>query len=161
MKLLKKTSIYFIIVIIFLGFTQCKSQKAVQKAPFTITEKTYFYWVGGKKGSTGVNIKIVGNFDTTNLAFSSIYFQNREYKVVPEFRDKKFILIGRYETLNKKDIIMHQNPAQEFGNEPPMTEKKIPFDLQNDEAIIVYSINGKDFYYKVNGIKQLDTVYYP
>ena len=161
MKGLKKTSIYFIIAIMLFGFTQCKSQKIEQEVPFKITEKTYFYWVGGRKGSTGINIKIIGNFDADNVEFTNLYFKEKAYKIVPEFKENGFTIIGSYSKLNKKDLILHQDPAKEFGNEPPIIEKKIPYDLQNDEALIVYTIKGKEFYYKVSGVKQLATVYYP
>ena len=37
----------------------------------------------------------------------------------------------------------------------------IPFELEDDQAVLVYQINGKDFYYKISDIEKLETVYYP
>lgn len=161
MKLEQKLGIYFLIFIILFVFTQCKTQNNTIKAPFTITEKTYFYWVGGKEGSSGTTIKIVGTFNTTNLEFSSLYFQNHEYNVIPEFRQSEFTVIGNRSDQLKENIIMHSDPSQEFVNKPPNSEKKIPFDLEQNEAILVYSINGKDYYYKIEGLKELATVIFP
>lgn len=160
MALLKKSGIYFTILTIFLTFTHCKTQSGM-KAPFSITEKSYFYWVGGKKGSNGTSIKIVGNFETTNVDFPKLYFQNKEYQIVPEITGNKFTLVGNHSAITNENIVMHRDPKQEFGNQPSSAEKKIPFELEKNEAILVYSINGKDFYYKVTDIKQLETVTYP
>ncbi len=150
-----------LLVIISFGFTQCKSQKVAEKAPFKITEKTYFYFAGGKKGTNGTTIKIVGNATSLNLGFTTIFFQNHEYKIIPEFKGEKFILVGSNTEITKNDLNMHQDAASEYGNEAPKFEKKIPFDLEKNQAILVYRINGKDFYYKITEIKQLATVYYP
>lgn len=156
MKVIQKLGIFSIIFILFLSFSQCKSQDVKEKVPFTIIEKTYFYWVGGKKGTNGLNIKIVGNFNTTNLDFTTIYFQNREYKVVPQFSADKFTLIGSYSVLNTKEILAEQD----IENKTSEGNEKILSELENDEAIIVYAINGKNYYYKINGVKKLETVYY-
>jgi hypothetical protein len=161
MKLVQKSGIYFLIFITLFAFMGCKTQNSTIKAPFTITEKTYFYWVGGKEGTNGTTIKIAGTFKTTNLEFSKIYFQNHEYKVIPEFKQSEFIVIGNRSDQLKENIIMHRDPSQEFGNKPPNSDKKIPFDLEQNEAILVYAINGKDYYYKVESIKELATVTFP
>lgn len=161
MKRLKYLIVLFLVVTASLSFTQCKTQNIDKKIPFSISEKTYFYWVGGKKGTNGTNIKIVGSYITTNVSFSKIYFQNHEYTLVTELNDEGFILSGNYSEFRKNDINMHQNAEKEYGNEAPKRENKIPFDIQNNEAIIVYSINGEEFYHKLTSVKQLDTVYYP
>ena len=160
MVFLQKLGIYFTIFIVLLTFTQCKTQNGM-KAPFSITEKSYFYWVGGKKGSNGTSIKIVGNFDTTNVEFPKLFFQNKEYQIVPEIKGNTFILVGNHSAIAKENIIMHSDPKEEFGNQPSSAEKKIPFELEKNEAILVYSINGQDFYFKITDIKQLETVTYP
>ncbi len=161
MNRLSKISIFLLGFMGILSLSQCKTQNTQDTAPFTITEKTYFNWAGGKKGSNGVNIKLAGTFSTTNLSFSKIYFQNREYGVVPEINGTKFSLVGTYTTLTKRENDMYGNAIDEYGNEAPKIEKNIPFDLQKDEAIIVYAISGEEKYYKVKGIKQIETVYYP
>lgn len=161
MNRLYKISIVLVIFIGLLSFTKCKTQNTQNTPPFKVTEKTYFNWAGGKKGSNGTTIKIAGTFSTTNLSFSKIYFQNREYDVVPEINGTEFSLVGKYTVLTKRENDMYSNSIDEYGNKAPIIEKKIPFDLQQDEAIIVYAISGKESYYKVKGVKQLETVSYP
>ncbi len=160
MNQITKTISYTIIFTIFLSFTQCKTQSVQKDIPFTVNEKTYFKWAGGKKGDQGLTIKIVGNFDTTNLAFSNIFFQNHKYKVVPEIRSNTFTLIGNRSSL-KQDLNMSGNSIDEYGNKLPNLDKDFPFDLQKDEAVIEYSVSQQTFFFKVTGVKQLETVYYP
>lgn len=161
MKFTQNAVKYLLAVMILFSFTKCKTQIVEQKTPFKITEKTYFYFVGGKKGTSGTTIKIVGNANTLNLGFTTIFFQNHEYKIIPEFRAEKFILVGSNTEIRKNDFNMHQDAAGEYGNEAPKLEKKIPFDLEKNEAVLVYRVNGEDFYLKITDIKQLKTVYYP
>lgn len=162
MRLVQKLSKIIIAVIItLLGFTQCKTQNVETEVPFEISEKTYFYYTGGKEGTHGTNIKIVGNAKTRNITFTAIFFQNHEYKITPEFKGEDFILVGSNTVIKKKELDMYQDPVGEYGNEAPKFEKKIPFDLEKNEAVLVYRINGKDSFYKIKDIKQLDTVYYP
>lgn len=145
----------FIVSLVLSSFTNCKTQDVENEIPFTITEKTYHYWVSGQKGTNGINVKIVGNFNTTNLFFTKIFFQNRVYDIVPLFRTSTFILAGSYSVLNTEKVL--------FENTEPSTVKnpEIPFDLGPDEALIVYKISGKNQYHKVQGMKKLETVYLP
>ncbi len=157
MKIIKKLSAVSVVFLLFMSFSQCKTQAVENEIPFTIIEKTYFYWVSGKKGTNGINIKIIGNFNTTNLGFSLIYFQNREYKIVPQFSTNKFTLVGSYSVLNTSEVLFEK--ADE--NEVPKKNSNIPFELEKDEAIIVYNINGKNTYYKIEGVKKMETIYQP
>jgi len=161
MKLLQRSGIFFLTLMVFSIISQCKTQERVVKDPFSITENTYFYWVGGKKGTSGTTIKIVGTTESTNLQFTKIYFQNYEYNVIPQIGNMGFILIGNRSSLIKENITVHSDPKQEYGNQPINANKNIPFDLEQNEALLVYTINGKDFYHKVKDVKQLETVTYP
>jgi hypothetical protein len=160
MKLLPKTITYTIFFVLLLNFTGCKTQNIKQEVPFTVTEKTYFNWAGGKKANQGITIKIVGTFETTNLYFSNIFFQNQKFEVNPEIRGNTFTLIGNISSL-KQDMNMSGNSLDEYGNNPPKIEKDFPFDLKKDEAVIEYSISQQTYFFKVTGVKQLETVFYP
>ncbi len=160
MRKKKKIWISIVLAILIFNFTNCKTQNVDQKVPFKISEKTYFYWVGGKKGSSGTTIIIKGVQQTTNLYFPNIYFQNYKFDLSNELTDGGFILTANVSELVKEGLKMDADAAGEYGNKPPVT-KKIPFDLEKNEAILVYTINGKNYYHKITGIKQLETVNYP
>lgn len=156
---LKNLTLFVIIALLFFGFAPHQNDFSQKKVPFTIVEKTYFYYVSGKKATNGFKIKIVGTFETTNLEFTTIYFQNRELKVVPNFHLNKFTLIGGYTTLTNKDILVDEIALNNQTKQKNSDD--IPFELEDDQAVLVYQINGKDFYYKISEIEKLDTVYYP
>lgn len=140
----------------------CKSTATQKKTPFSIDEKSYFHWIGGEEGKRGTTITIKGYTQSLNLSFSKIYFQNREFDVVPQFNGKDFILSATILEPYKPDLVMSGDPSDEYGNKPPSSSKsKIPFELENDEAVLMYSVNGKESFYKVSGVIKLDTVNRP
>ena len=159
MKFIKQVVIFSVIVSFLMAFTLERNIISQKKAPFKINEKSYFYWVGGKKATNGFKIQLVGTFETRNLEFSTIYFHNRELKVVPQISTNGFTLVGGYTILNTKDVLAEEYNQNELNKENDSSD--IPFELDEDEAVIVYQINGKDFYYKVKDIKKLETVFYP
>jgi len=161
MKVSKSICVQFTLAVLSVIVFGCKSQSLETSAPFDIYEKTYFYWADSKKGTEGTTIRLAGRTQSLNISFSKLYFQNHEYTIVPQFNSQGFIIEGTYSKFRKKEMIMHRDPAEEFGNEIPQIEKKIPFDLENDEAILLYSINGMEGYHKIKGIKELDKVLMP
>ena len=150
----------FLMSVLFLAIG-CKTQSLETSAPFSIDEKVYFDWVGGKKGTQGTTVRFRGKTSSLNISFSKIFFQNREYGVVPQFNSEGFLLEASFSEMTEPVDIMGTNPAIEKALNPPKEEKKIPFDLKDDEAIILYSINGREGYHKVTAIKELDKEYRP
>lgn len=139
----------------------CKTSAVQNKVPFTIDEKTYFHWVGGKQGTRGTTIKIKGFTTVLNLSFSKIYFQNKEFDVVPQFNGNDFVLEATWSEFIPADKVMSSNPRDEYGNAPPKMGNSIPFDLEKDEAVITYAVSGAESYLKVTGVKKLETQYRP
>lgn len=161
MKIFKSIQILVLSLFVLMLSNGCKTQSLETSAPFSIDKKEYFYWVGGKQGTEGTTVRITGNTTSLNLSFSKIFFQNREYGVVPEFNSRGFLLEASFSKFREQENIMHKDPAEEYGNKPPAVKKEIPFDLEDDEAIILYSVNGREGYHKVSGLKELETVYRP
>jgi hypothetical protein len=146
-----------IVCSLFFSVSGCKSTLTQKKIPFTIDEKAYYQWVDGTEGARGTTITIKGNAKSLNLSFSKIYFQNQAYDVVPEFKGTDFVLSATKRELYKPDLVMSRDPEDEYGNKPPDAAKsKIPFDLEDDEAVLEYSVSGRESYYKVSGIEKLD-----
>lgn len=158
---MKTNSIYLFFITLSFMFIGCKSQSLDSSVPFEIVEKSYFYWVGGKQGTEGTTIVLKGETSSMNISFSKLFFQNHEYDIVPEFNSYGFEIKGNFARFRTKDLVLDKDPAAEYGNTPAGQEKKIPFDLTDDEAILLYSVNGLEGYHKVSGIKQMDKVYMP
>jgi len=159
---MNKKNLFLLFLIVFGSLLiGCKSSSLKEPAPFNIVEKTYFYWVGGKQGTQGTTIRLKGQTDKLNLSFSKVYFQNHEYSIVPNFNSNGFVIEGNYSYFREKDLILDKDPAAEYGNSPSNPTEKIPFDLKENEAILVYSVNGREGYYKISDIKQLEKVFMP
>ncbi len=151
-----------LIFIIFLSpviLIQCGQQKNViqKNLPFHITEKTYQNWIGGVEGSNRTYLRLKGDIKPSNIQFVSIFFHNREQKVNALFQGDTFTIENNF-FQKKEDMNMTGDPAGEYGNKPPVDQKEndFPFDLKDNEAVLYYHVNGKDYYYKVTDIKKLD-----
>lgn len=139
----------------------CKSQSVETSAPFEINEKSYYQWISGKQGTQGTTIRIEGRIKSLNVSFSKLYFQNNEYSIVPQFSDNVFVVEGTSSEFRKRELILSSDPADEYGNQPNAPKKKIPFDLKDDEAVLLYTVNGLEGFYKISNIVKLDQVYKP
>ena len=154
---MKKISLLIFMISAF-ALSSCSQQKGVvqKNVPFTITEKTYQMWVGGKEGSSGTFLRIKGDLKPSGVHFMSVFFHNREQKVNATFQDGAFTIESNF--FNKKDDRnMTGDPVGEYGNKVPSDkENDFPFELNDDEAVLYYHVNGKEYYFKVTGIKRLD-----
>jgi hypothetical protein len=149
----------FILLITGMALTQCSSQKEVvqKNVPFSITEKFYQNWVGGKEGSSGTYLKIKGDIKPSTVQFVSVFFHNREQKVNAMFQNGTFTIESNF-FQKKDDMNMTGDPAQEYGNKVPVADKDedFPFELKDNEAVLYYNVSGKDYYYKIVDIKKLE-----
>lgn len=141
--------------LVLLGLSGCKSQDGGSSAPFSIDEKTYFHWLSEQDGKTGISIRITGTTKTRNISFSKVFFQNHAYEVVPEFRGERFVLAGEYSE-SRPEMKLHADPRGEYGNPAPPVGKGIPFDLAQDEAVILYTVSGQEAFFKVSGMHRLE-----
>ena len=154
---MKKISLLILMISAF-ALSSCSQQKGVvqKNVPFTITEKTYQMWVGGKEGANGTFLRIKGDVKPSGIQFMSVFFHNREQKVNATFNDATFTIESNF--FNKKDDMnMTGDPVGEYGNKVPTDkDKDFPFDLKDNEAVLYYHVNGKEYYYKVTDIKKLE-----
>ena len=153
-----RTLVYLFIL---LGLTTCKSAKIDDNPPFKISGATYNYWTGGQPGVSGIRV-IINYITTEEVSFEKIYFQKKEGEIDEYKRDEKTFIIGRINTSKPrdKDLVMDVDPKKEMNNKPPQGAT-IPFELKDNEAMIVYRYKGKTYNYKVSNIKQTESDYYP
>ena len=151
------------------SFSQCSSAQQLQlqqKAPTTFNESDAYYqkWVAGVKGGgAGINLFIPISAEST-LVLDSAYFRGRALKLEKSELEGKPVYIGRFLTDENKqphDIVMHEDPKKEVGNQPPMIPHKIPFELQKNECVISYLEDGKTKYYKIDQVKEKTMLSYP
>lgn len=147
-NLFKYTALAFLVLTLFL---QCSSAQKLQENVSFKVEQPYFQkWVAGvKNGGSGINIFIPVTNLKTNITLDSLYF--RGHKVLLETKpNNPNLFIGR--------ILTEANQNEDFS---PKTEAEIPFDLKENEAVIIYTENDKKKYYKIENIKEKQAEYFP
>ena len=149
-----------IYLFIALGFMTCKSVNTESNPPFTINGSTYNYWVGGQPGVSGIRV-IINYTSDQEVSFDKIYFQNKEGTIEKYEREGKIFLVGRINSSKPRnpDLVLDVDPKKEMNNKIP--DVKIPFELKENEAVIMYTYKGESHHFKVTNIKKTKTDFYP
>lgn len=144
-----------------LGLSQCQSTKIkLQKtAPFSITKSFYQDWMGGRPGNSGTTVQLYVDLND-EVQPDSLFFQNRATFIDSKPSDTGSLWVANFRKVVRRDINMTENPSGEYGNPvPEMTD--FPFELAKDEAVLKYTKDKKIYYYKIIGITQKETLFYP
>ncbi len=156
-----------------IGLMSCASQNTFQTdPPFSISEAKAQNWAAGREeGGAGTKLSMRWNpYEPGAYTPDTLYFRGRALKPVVQDTETGMLLVASYERLKwereDRDMVMSADSIQEVGNQPPMPLEgmdKVPFELEGDEAVLVYSrvSDGQRFYYKIEGIKQMPARSYP
>lgn len=155
----------FLFSVFIVVFSNCSSTQKMQlKVPFTIVEVTSQRWFSEiKGGKTGTNVVLyIEGLNEATVSLDSLYFRGRVTTLeIKEQPKKTAVAVFMDKLLVKPDIVMHSDPKKEFGNQPPVLQEKIPFELKNTEAVLQYTEQGEKKYYKIKGILEKEPVSYP
>ncbi|MGC1206022.1 MAG: hypothetical protein WA839_14195 [Flavobacteriaceae bacterium] len=155
-------SIFFTTALLFVlaTFSQCAGGKQFDnKLPFEVGGVYYQQWVSGVEGGVkDIVIPITSN--SKKIKLDSVYFHKKQAKL--EYLNNGFY-VGRfeYETDQKTDIIMSNEPYAEYGNQVPKLPKKPRFQLKEDECLVSYKVGNKTKYFKISGIIKKEYLNYP
>ncbi|OED34941.1 hypothetical protein AB832_06655 [Flavobacteriaceae bacterium (ex Bugula neritina AB1)] len=162
MKHLKSIVTKISMVGILAIFTQCATSQKVDKAAPVSFKSPYFQkWVAGVQGGgSGFNVYLPLSSET-DIELNEIYFRGKKVELL--LRSDKPVYVGRYTDPNsvKRDKIMSSDPKEEFKNQVPVIEEKIPFELKGNECIIGYTKEGKKGYFKLDTLKEKEILAYP
>ena len=143
-----------------LGLTNCANGKKLQEeAPIPLQEAYYTTWTAGLKGADSGFTLFIPAEDRPGVKLDSVYFRGRS-AVLQKSEAKPDLYLAYFKIPAKEkpgDVIMHIDPKKEYGNKPPQLPEKIPFDLEEGEAVIKYSRDGKEKYFRITGIKKKDS----
>jgi hypothetical protein len=159
-------------IVILFGLFGCSSQKKlVQEAPFTIKNpSSQDYAAGKEEGGSGFTLSLPISDNLGDVTFEEIYFRGHIMKPSLVLNENGRVLecVYRNENLEvKPDMVMHADPKEEIGNQPPSllktAEKEFPFELEKDEVVISYREKGKNKmrYFKMVGVKEKLPLIYP
>ncbi len=145
----KIPSLLFVILL----FIQCASSQKIENVPPVVIKDSYFQeWIAGiQEGGSGfiVHFSVEENPD---IILKRAYFKGKEIMLA---KNTDASYTGRYTHNNlKKDLIMSDDPKEEFRNKVPVIEEKIPFELKNHECIIVYNKHGKEGVFSIDHLRE-------
>ena len=157
MKILLKTLPALLVIF---SFTNCANGKKLQETPPAVVDQAYFTtWTGGvRTAGSGYNLFIPVK-PNSDLQLDSVYFRGRKVAIEKEASENG-LFVARFKNSSEnegRDIVMHADPRKEYGNKPPVILEKIPFELQPDEAVVLYTKNGKSKYFKITGIRKKES----
>lgn len=150
-------------VLLLLGFSQCSSQKLVKNPPFVLGEVTAEALIGPEENKRVGTHLFIPVEEGKEIILDSVYFRGKVVQLEKVQRDSYLVYIGKFknETNAQEDMILHEDPRKEFGNRPPKLRKKIPFELEDDEAVVSFTEKEKTKYYKIGHIKESVPVHIP
>ncbi|WP_378180345.1 hypothetical protein [Aquimarina sp. SS2-1] len=150
------------LVALLASFTQCAtSQKIDKTAPVQLNDPYFQNWVSGVRGG-GSGFMVYFPVDpNSDVQLETAYFKGK--KVDLQRKSKESVYVGRYKdpATVEKDIVMSDDPKEEYNNKVPEIEEKIPFELENNECIIAYTKNGKQGYFKLDTLPEKELKAYP
>lgn len=142
--------VYFLVSsIVMLGlFTGCGSNKELQeRAPAQFQDVYYM------KEDSGMNLYIpVAVIQDNRVQLESVYFQGMKSDLEQD-ESRPNLYVANF-GIPQSDYIMSSDPKEEYGNKAPQKPEKSPFDIDEDEAILVFSQGGQTKYYKLTGIEE-------
>lgn len=151
----------FSALLVLFSFSNCANGKQLQEEPPKAVEQAYYSpWTGGVRGAgSGFNLYIPVAADA-EIELDTVYFRGRKGVLEKEPSNPNLYVAQFRNPGASKDLVMHKDPKMEYGNEPPAIIEKIPFELEEGEAVVRYTRKGKEKYFRIKNIgkKELDEV---
>lgn len=150
----KFIGIGFITLLSITIFGCCASKaKAQNEHPFKVLEATFSNSVVEQTDLIVTTLKLTIN--NKEIQLDSVYFRNHKAPLIPVESDENSVFTGSFTaSTTPHDYILDSDPKQEFGNKPPVTVSKLPFEIKENEAVVSYSYKDKINYYKILEVKE-------
>ncbi|WP_156877227.1 hypothetical protein [Salinimicrobium terrae] len=148
----------FSALLVIFSFSNCANGKQVQeKPPQAVGQAYYTTWTGGVKGAgSGYNLFIPVEADA-DMQMDTVYFRGRKAVLEQEISAPNLYIARFKDPGADKDFVMHKDPKMEYGNQVPAMIEKIPFELEEGEAIVRYTRNGKEKFFRLKDIQKKDS----
>jgi len=159
---MKKSIQILFVLLTMISLSGCKVQteKVENKVPFEITKKTYRHYSQASEGKKGALLEISGTTNNPGVHFETVFFNETSYDANAVFQNINLfnIRINMISPVMTKDLKMTLDPKNEYGNTAAPKTSDSPFKLKKNEAVLLYNVNGKQFYYKITGIETLGEI---
>jgi hypothetical protein len=155
---MKSFYLSFSALLVIFSFSNCANGKQLQEEPPKVVQQAYYTtWTGGVKGAgSGFNLFIPVASDA-QIQLDTVYFRGRKGVLQKEGNTSNLYVARFKDPGEKKDLVMHRDPKKEYGNEVPVRIEKIPFELAEGEAVVRYTRNGKEKFFRIKDIDKKDS----
>lgn len=144
---MKYIYLLFSSVIVTALFSNCAGSRELQETPPARFEQAY---INSSAGFYELIIPINVNQEN-QVKLDSVYFRGSKAALIED--PSKGVYTATFKS-GKRDLIMSSDPKEEYANKAPQKPVKAPFEIKEDEAVIVYNQDEKTRYYKITGIKE-------
>ncbi|MFD1094476.1 hypothetical protein [Salegentibacter chungangensis] len=128
--------------------TGCGSNKELQERAPAQFQEVYF-----STDDSGVNLYIpVAVIQDNRVKLESVYFKGMKSDLAQD-EEQPNLYVANF-GVPQGDFVMSDDPKEEYGNKAPQKPEKSPFEIDKDEAILVFTQAGKTKYYKLTGITE-------
>lgn len=146
-SIMKKLLFLFSSIFALTLITGCGSNKELQERAPAQFQDIYY-----TQGENGLDLHIpVAVIQDNRVTMDSVYFRGMKSPLVQD-KEQTNLFTANFSTADGMDI-MSSDPAEENKNRVPQKTEKMSFELEDDEAILVFSQNDKTKYYKLTGIE--------
>lgn len=144
-------------------FLHCAGNKDTfqENPPFAVQEAYFQHWVAGTpSGGRGTNLTIRFADIPEKVQVKKVYFRGKVQQAKPN-RNVSNEYTAYFTTPEKKDMVVADNPEKEAQNPVPEIHKDTLFNLKNTEAVLLYEVDNKTFYYKLKNLEEKQAIAYP
>lgn len=145
-----------LVILLSFAFFGCGASKvkAQNEHPFKVLSATYANSVVEQTDLVLTTLKITTN--NKEIQLDSVYFRNNSASLKRVDSIENSLFIGSFTTSKTPhDLILHADPKEEFGNKPPVTASKLPFEIKENEAVVSYFYKDKINYYQILEVKEI------
>lgn len=151
---------YVSLLFVLITCTQCASQQIDKKNPVEIKDAYFQKWISGIEGGGSGFMVYIEVKEKTDVQLEYAYFKDK--KIQLDHKTNELVYVGHYSIVSKRpELIMSDNPKEEFKNQLPNVEEKIPFTLKENECMVSYLKNGKKGFFKLQNIAEREMQAYP
>ncbi len=141
-----KNALYLIVGLFFTLFASCGSNNNLQeRAPAQFNDVYY------TKDANGMSLYIpVAVIQDERVSLDAVYFRGLK-SVLKKDPEQANLYVANFRT-GTGDMVMHKDPREEYGNQAPQLPEKSPVSIEDNEALLVFTQDGKTKYFKLTGI---------
>ncbi len=138
----------FSTVIAAVLLSSCGSNKELQERSPAQFDQSYFTSTTSSL-QLFIPVKVI---QPNRISLDSVYFRGMK-SALQQDPENMGVYTAQFNT-GKKDLIMSSDPKEEYANKMPQMPVKAPFELKEDEALVVFKENNKKKYYKITRIEE-------